>query len=778
MATDLPDVAQSVDGAVRKPMVRIREELRRLLGLTGDPLDAAITLRSAIARGLVDSIGNSLSGSVTYVNTFPGYSVPDPGAAPDLTPPPTVTGLTAAGGFTQVIVEWAAATYSAGHGHQKTNLYAVKKPVGSPDLPTFTDATRVYEATGALTIASLPSELNTRWHIWAKYETKDGVESTSPAGGANGVICETGQDIVQLLEVLTGSITADQLYVDLGTRIDLIEQLERYQQSAAQTTLQALLAAHKAGANAQKGIAIAQNELTTKVNEDVSAEAAQRSLLGAALRDTQATLTSEQTVRADADDAIAQDLTILDAQVNDATTGLPVTRATLLTEQTARATADSALASDITTLSATVGTNTAAISTEATARATADGSLFAQYTVKLDVNGYVSGYGLASTSTGAAPFSTFIIRADSFAISAPSGPGISPATPFIVRTTTSTENGVSIPIGVFMDAAYIVNVSALYGRFGTLIADSLAAGQIDAAHLTLGDGTIGGNLKSANFVAGVSGWLLTPAGYLEASNVVIRGASYTGAIFAGSGTIGGITIGLHDLRSTNYVPSTSGFRINDDGTVEIYSLTARGNITANSLSAATGTLGALSVDDLLTLSSTGMLRGGQSAYGVGNGFSLGYSGGAYKFYIGDPSGPHMEWDGTDLKINTATFEAFSASITGGAINAGASGFGLAAGIVHYADRTIAVTGGKAPYTYIWLISNGGNTQGLLSSIWVSSGTTENATVSIAGTGDNVTNFARLVCLVKDSNGRTTTASVSVQGRHQSGTIGGGGGDAP
>lgn len=47
---------------------------------------------------------------------------------------------------------------------------------------------------------------------------------------------------------------------------------------------------------------------------------------------------------------------------------------------------------------------------------TAIAGLDAQYTVKVDVDGYVSGFGLANTLKNAAPFSEFIILADSFAV--------------------------------------------------------------------------------------------------------------------------------------------------------------------------------------------------------------------------------------------------------------------------------------------------------------------------------------------------------------------------
>jgi hypothetical protein len=39
------------------------------------------------------------------------------------------------------------------------------------------------------------------------------------------------------------------------------------------------------------------------------------------------------------------------------------------------------------------------------------------------------------------------------------------------------------------------------------------------------------------------------SGYAEFNDIDIRGATYTGSIFAGSGTIGGIVINAHNLRT-------------------------------------------------------------------------------------------------------------------------------------------------------------------------------------------------------------------------------------
>lgn len=52
----------------------------------------------------------------------------------------------------------------------------------------------------------------------------------------------------------------------------------------------------------------------------------------------------------------------------------------------------------------------------------------------------------------------------------------------------------------------------------------------------------------------------------------------------------------------------------------------------------------------ITFSAGGAIKGGQTAYNTGNGWFLGYSGGFYKFSIGDPAGSYMRWTGSELEI--------------------------------------------------------------------------------------------------------------------------------
>lgn len=139
----------------------------------------------------------------------------------------------------------------------------------------------------------------------------------------------------------------------------------------------------------------------------------------------------------------------LTATVNNNNTTLT---ASVQTEQTARVNGDNALATSVNTVQTQVNGNTATIQQQAT---TLNG-LSAQYTVKVDLNGYVTGFGLASTAINGVPTSSFTILADKFSIVTP---GSQPVVPFAVDAQ-----------GVYMNTAYI----------RTLVVDKIAGGAVNA----------------------------------------------------------------------------------------------------------------------------------------------------------------------------------------------------------------------------------------------------------------------------------------------------------
>ena len=159
------------------------------------------------------------------------------------------------------------------------------------------------------------------------------------------------------------------------------------------------------------------------------------------------------------------------------------TSAQLSSESNTRANADSAAADTVTLLSSTVGEHTSSISTQLQ---TTNG-LKAQYTVKVDVNGAVAGFGLASTTTAAGNItSEFIVNADRFAIMRGGSNNTAATVPFIVQSTATTVNGVAVPAGVYMADAYIKNGSIANAKIGNAAIDNAKIASLSAAKINTG----------------------------------------------------------------------------------------------------------------------------------------------------------------------------------------------------------------------------------------------------------------------------------------------------
>lgn len=143
----------------------------------------------------------------------------------------------------------------------------------------------------------------------------------------------------------------------------------------------------------------------------------------------------------------------------------------------------SSSAETITTLSSVVGQNSSALQVQA--RVT-DG-LGGQYTVKIDNNGHVSGFGLASTTVNGTPRSAFIVRADRFAIAGandttdPLGTLDPTNVPFVVLSEPTEIGGVTYPAGVWIKTAFIADATISSAKIQSLVADKITTGSLTAA---------------------------------------------------------------------------------------------------------------------------------------------------------------------------------------------------------------------------------------------------------------------------------------------------------
>lgn len=688
MRNDIPSDSANNFGA------RVRETLMTYLGKQGDPLDRGITIRDLVDSGFASLSNFKFGGGSAPLIAGPSITN---AYVPDLTPPPTPTGFTASGAITNIIIECDDPTYSQGHGHRLSRVYGATR-AGSAPQPVFADAIEITQFSGAVT--SYSTNPATEWHLWLKWETIDGVLSINPAGGTNGLVVTTGQDVSKLLAALTNKLTAEQLYTDLGARINLIDAA-----ASVPGSVNARVSAVQAQVNDIQNTPAYSNTTTYAANALVSYNGAiyqaKSSTVGHLPTDTTywtkvgdytslgqvvaAHTTQIASVVSDLGAEVTARQT-LSAQVNDATTGLPATRANLSTNYYTKAATDSAIASATSTLVSTTAlnttlgayetkaalvadyytktatdsaissatqylvsntglttalsaytntatltanyytktatdsaisqattnlvsttglnsalsayTNTATLSANYYTKTATDSAISSatlnlvsnsglattlagypttstlttnyytktatdsaissatstlvssstlnnytttaalqanyftkasgtalegKYTVKVDLNGYVSGFGLASTANDATATSTFAVRSDSFYIASPSGPGITPTMPFIVRTTATTINGVDVPVGVYITDGYIQNGTITNAKIANLAVDNAKIANLSADKIRAGSISVGQYIQSANYVSGSAGWKIDGGGSAEFGAASIRG---------------------------------------------------------------------------------------------------------------------------------------------------------------------------------------------------------------------------------------------------------------
>lgn len=635
---------------------------------TGDWYDKFLTRRELVEAGVIER--SATGGTVGLAGGAVGPQGPqgppgDPGTSytPDLTPPPTPDDFTLTAGLSHLFLELPVPTYTEGNGHFRTNIYGAVWNDPDP-VPTFSDIrTKLIDTVvGKPLIHSISTTMNTRWCVWIKWQSVDGVESVNPAGGTNGKQATTGQDVPALLDVLDGQITESQLYTTLGARIDLIDA-----SSAVPGSVNARI---------------------------VSSEAAQQAYV------------QSYTYAQATTDAIAGDVTTLKAQMNTPTIGNNPTYA--------------------------------AVQTEATARVGLDNSVHALYTVRVEASAegrtVTGGFGLAATSTTAeGPRIDFGVRADRFWVAAPgTASGVTDVVPFVVQTTDETVNGVVIPKGVYMDAAYIKNLTAMVARLGNAWIDNAMIANLSADKLTAGDGTIGGDLKSTNFSAGSAGWRLRPDGTAEFAASHIRGQLSASQIDTTNLTIknsagdvvfsSGGSVTIDGYRTTNpnpqdfaageilYFKESSALGVTGAGTygtlrtVRPYGTSSDlsggavnqwfesgGKVWARSSTSATtwssweavpnGTITAANISTYIASAAIGSLQiamtgslysGTKTSYGNGTGFLLEYNGGTPRFDIGNATN-YVRWNGSALQVRgdvqatsvSADIASVASSIDGG-----------------------------------------------------------------------------------------------------------------
>lgn len=152
-----------------------------------------------------------------------------------------------------------------------------------------------------------------------------------------------------------------------------------------------------------------KNEIQQRIDGDIGLSTS-LSAMGTRIGNAEAAISTETTQRVNSDSALQ---TTINTQYSSVQNSLSLVQNQINTN----ANNVSSLTSTLNTVQASLNSLSAVVQEEKTARVNADNTLYAQWTVKLDVNGYVSGFGMANNGQTA----SVIFRTDNFSIVSPNG---------------------------------------------------------------------------------------------------------------------------------------------------------------------------------------------------------------------------------------------------------------------------------------------------------------------------------------------------------------------
>ena len=273
-------------------------------------------------------------------------------------------------------------------------------------------------------------------------------------------------------------------------------------------------------------------------------------------------------------------LTALESTVNDPTNGVTATAGALSTLSTTVSVIDnqvSTTAQDLTALTTTVGGNTATITTQSNSI----NGVEANYSVKIDNNNRITGFGLLSTTAGSTPFSEFAVVADQFSIVSPNSTADTPIQPFTVTAdkiyfgadvivsgdliSTGTISADRLQIdNVMFDTETVGNVTSLVIKASGVDTSQIAESAITTARLSNDAVTVdkfANTLQSTNYVADTAGWQILTSGNVEFQNAKVNGdivaqtLTVTEANITGTLTLGGGV--LQDGSGNNLTTTTT-----------------------------------------------------------------------------------------------------------------------------------------------------------------------------------------------------------------------------
>lgn len=515
MTTKVPalkNIPTKVDRELADTLKSMKEAQEIRLGRLGDPLDRAITLRELIDSGMAKKLTNK---PFDPNGTTPEF-IPNDDAIGDLSIPPAPTGLEASGAFTEIIINWNTAPYT---NHAYTEVWRSRDDeVGTATLITTTSAF----------VTTDPVGYNQTYFYWVRFVSTSDVRG--PFNQTNGTKAETVQNIAEVLTQLTETLADLPGYSTLTNLIDV-------------GTL--VIRASSAPSTRTDGSSLNVDDIWLDTDDDQLYVRNSGNNAWVKARDG--------TTKADIDSLIAS--------LNSSNSRSDSTiSAAIAAERVVRVTAEGANATSISNLTSTVNGVSSSVTTVQNA-VTNGTSSQAGYGISVNADGAIAGMYIMADTNNALQNNTsstnIIFEADQFAIRSSSasttnadGGSGNKYTPFIVRTTAGTVNGLAVPAGVYIkdgwiqegsitnakiadatiESAKIVSLVANKITAGTMSADRISGGVIQSLDLSTGGATTihGANITTGTISASVIDTAIIRATDLSANtSTVIHGGNIT-----------------------------------------------------------------------------------------------------------------------------------------------------------------------------------------------------------------------------------------------------------
>ena len=695
MTTKLPSIPGFDGDNTLSVLSAIKETLEVRTGVRGDTLDSGVTFRDLESMGYLQtrsgsggsSIGN-LSANVSVVLPLGSRSIRyDP--ASDLTTPPPPEHLTAVVVFDTIMLKWEVAKFANPSYFEIyksfTNELGSAQIAGTSTSQFFVDVVGedrvVYYWARTVSAANIRSAWNSSFGT----EAKSGINPTTLVDKVSKQVLSS--DLYKQLSIgIADSYDQTRASVSAITK----EVTARGVAIAAETTARgaaltaeatargaAITAEANTRQSADDSMASSITTITAAVGTNasgISAEASARATADSAVASQVTVLASttgtnaaaiqvEQSTRTTADSAVASQVTVLASTTGTNAAAIQVEQSTRTTadsavasqtsflaavtanslaaiqaEQAVRTSENSASASSVTTLSATVGGHTSAIQQETTTRTSQTGDLFAQYSVKIDQNGYVSGFGLSSESVSGVTKSAMMIRADRFAVV---NPAVSPIS-VTAFAYDAAYRQFALPSGHGLVVGDTVSFFDIAGFSGAHTVGTVASTYIrihDAslpATATINAGTSKVSKAHAPFTV--------QDGNVYISNAIIKDASITDA-----------QIGLLAVKNANIAFDLSAAKITAG-------FLSADRIEAKTIDASKIASGEIAATEVITVGGTGS-SAALILSGSGEIISNGSGGDKARFYFGN-----VEIYKQVPNVGSVVYKALSRSEFGSAVN--------------------------------------------------------------------------------------------------------------